>query len=44
MANTQYASMKHSGPQSLTGLLSASLIGALLIISVPALADRRLTT
>ena len=39
MANTQYASMKHSGPQSLTGLLSASLIGALLIISVPALAD-----
>lgn len=39
MANTQHAGMKHSVQCSVRGLLSASMIGALLIIAVPAFAE-----
>jgi hypothetical protein len=39
MTSTQYPSMKHFGQWSLTGLLSASIVGASLILAVPAFAE-----
>ncbi|MFI4941545.1 MAG: hypothetical protein ACHP7O_14550, partial [Burkholderiales bacterium] len=39
MATARYRSMKNSGQWSVPGLLSASIIGASLIIAVPAFAE-----